>query len=81
LEWLINENIEVGDKFESARVKIGWRKSYQLEIDEGTEERLPELYKVYELKVLRNELKRDIKCGKVEIDNARIITNQNLQIK
>ena len=81
LEWLIREHIEVGDKFENARAKIGWRKSHQLEIDEGTEEQLPELYKVYELKVLKSELKRDIQAGKIELENARIINKQNLQIR
>ena len=75
------QNIETGDTFENARAKIGWRKSYQLQIDEGTEEQLPELYRVYELKVLKSELKRDIQVGKIELDNARIITKQNLQIK
>jgi hypothetical protein len=81
LEWLLNENIEIGDVYESARAKISWRASTQLQIDEKTEETLPDDYKKYELKVLKNELKRDIKLGKISLDNARIITKQNLQIK
>jgi len=81
LEWLIREHIDVGDTYENARAKIGWRKSHQLQIDEGTEETLPDDYKTYELKVLKSELKRDIQAGKIELENARIINKQNLQIK
>ena len=81
LEWLLMNNIDVGEEFEDSRVRISWRKSSKLKIDEGTENDLPETYKEYILKVLKRELKQDIKSGKISPVNARIIQMQNLQIK
>lgn len=82
--WLKNyivNNIRVGQEFKDSNTKISWRKSEVLEIDEGTEDRLPEKYIEFIPKILKSELKKDIKEGRTVLSNCRIVEKQNLQIK
>lgn len=68
-----------GNKFETARVVISFRKSEQLEVN--TIEHIPAEYLIIQNpKIDRTGLKKLIKQGTV-IDGVQIITKQNIQIK
>ena len=77
----LKQIVPVTIKFEDERAKISWRKSEILEIDEGTEDRIPEKYVNWLPKVIKSELKKDIKSGITVLSNCRIVEKQNLQIK
>lgn len=70
-----------GEKFETTDVKISYRKSEALEIDN-----LEDLYKTasdyidYKPEIKKSELKKAIKDG-VEISGAHIETKNNIQIR
>lgn len=69
-----------GTPFESAKVKVSFRKSESLEIDEGT--MIPDEYlRFKEPDVDKAALKIAVKSGTVHIDGVRIVENQNIQIK
>lgn len=69
-----------GTPFESAKVKVSFRKSESLEIDEGT--MIPDEYlRFKEPDVDKAALKIAVKSGAVHIDGVRIVENQNIQIK
>lgn len=69
-----------GTPFESAKVKVSFRKSESLEIDEGAH--IPEEYlRFKEPDIERAELKRALKSGAIHLDGVRIIENNNIQIK
>ena len=69
-----------GEKFETARVKITWRKSQVAEFT-GSIEDLPEECIRYAMpEVNKAELKKLLKAG-AEIPGARLLTRNNMQIK
>lgn len=68
-----------GTGFESAKVKVSFRKSESLEIDEGVI--IPDEYlRFKEPEVNKTELKNALKHG-TQIEGVRIATNYNIQIK
>ena len=68
-----------GNKFETAKVKVSFRKSESLEISEGAI--IPEEYLKYkEPDIDKAGLKKAIKEGQA-FDGVSIIENQNIQIK
>lgn len=79
-QFLANELI--GNKFETSKVRIGWRKSEVLEVDENKDiTDFPEQYLKYKAPELNKALlKADIKDGAV-FDGCRIVTKNNIQIK
>lgn len=79
-QFLANELM--GNKFETSKVRVGWRKSEVLEVDEGKNVLyFPEQYLKYKAPELNKALlKADIKGGAV-FDGCRIVTKNNIQIK
>ena len=68
-----------GSKFESAKVKVSFRKSETIEIAEGAI--LPDEYLKYkEPEVNKTELKKAIKAG-ATFEGVYLVENQNIQIK
>ena len=68
-----------GTKFETAKVKVSFRKSESLEISEGAN--IPdEFLKFKEPEVNKTELKKALKAG-MHFDGVSIVQNQNIQIK
>lgn len=68
-----------GAKFETAKVKVSFRKSETLEISEGAN--IPdEFLKFKEPEVNKTELKKAVKAG-MHLDGVSIVQNQNIQIK
>lgn len=68
-----------GAPFESAKVKVSFRKSESVEIEEGTI--IPDEYlRFKEPEVNKTELKKAIKAG-LQIHGVRINENKNIQIK
>lgn len=68
-----------GTKFESAKVKVTFRKSESLEISEDAI--VPDEYlRFKEPEVNKTELKKAIKSG-VEVPGVALVTNNNIQIK
>lgn len=73
-------NSLAGEKFETARVKVSWRKSQVAEYT-GVIEDLPEECIRYATpEVNKTELKKLLKAG-AEIPGAKLVTNNNMQIK
>lgn len=73
-------NSLAGEKFETAKVKVSWRKSQVAEYV-GAIEDLPEECIRYALpEVNKAELKKLLKAG-TEIPGAKLITKNNMQIK
>lgn len=66
------------EKVESATLKLSFRKSEAVEVFD--ESKLNQKYFNYKPTVDKTAIKADLKAG-VEVDGARIVTNQNLQIK
>lgn len=68
-----------GTPFESAKVKVSFRKSESVEIAEGAI--IPDEYlRFKEPEVNKTELKKAVKAG-LAIDGVQIVENQNIQIK
>lgn len=67
-----------GQKFETARVRISFRKSESLEILNTA--KIPDEYLKFDVKVDKQELKKAVKEG-LELDGVRLMENQNIQIK
>lgn len=67
-----------GEKFETPKVKIGWRKSEKVEITDDFE--LPESYYRVKREIDKTRVKEDLKQG-IEIAGAKIIENCSIQIK
>lgn len=68
-----------GTSFESAKVKVTFRKSESLEISDVSN--IPDEYlKFKEPDVNKTELKKAIKAGKT-FEGVQIVVNQNIQIK
>lgn len=73
-------NSLAGEKFETARVKVSWRKSQVAEYT-GVIEDLPEECIRYATpEVNKTELKKLLKAG-AEIPGAKLVTKNNMQIK
>lgn len=70
-----------GRPFETAKVKISFRKSETLEVAEGIEASLPEEYlRFKQPEVNKAELKKAVKAGK-EFDGVKLVTKENISIK
>lgn len=68
-----------GTPFKSAKVQVSFRKSKQLDIDEGTI--IPdEFLRFKEPEVNKTDLKKAIESG-LKLEGVRIVENQNIQIK
>jgi len=68
-----------GTPFESARVKVSFRKSESLEISEDAN--IPDEYLKFKAPdVDKVELKKAVKAG-LQLDGVAIVENQNIQIK
>ena len=67
-----------GNKFETSKVRISYRKSKSLEIDNP--ENIPFDYITYEPKYNKTDLKKAIEDG-LQVEGVRIIEKQNIQIK
>lgn len=66
------------EKVESSTLKLSFRKSEAVEVFD--ESKLNQKYFNYKPSVDKTAIKADLKAG-VEVDGARIVTNQNLQLK
>lgn len=82
LEQYLTDSLNARDiaKIETARARVSFRKSNSVEIID--EEKIDGKYKkeVVETKVDKKLLMQDLKQG-AEIEGARLVTNQNIQIK
>jgi hypothetical protein len=67
-----------GDKFESARCKVSFRKSEQIEII--NEDNIPAQYFKITKTVMKSELKQAVTNG-LYSDGAKLTIHQNIQIK
>lgn len=68
-----------GEKFETLRVKISFRKSESLEVSEDA--KIPEEFLKYkEPEVNKVDLKKAVKAGLV-LDGVQLVQKQNIQIK
>lgn len=69
-----------GNKFESTRCKVTFRKSESLVIEDGAF--IPDAFLVYkEPDIDKNEIKRAIKQDGLQLDGVYLDTKQNIQIK
>lgn len=68
-----------GQKFETTQVKVSFRKSESLEIEEGA--KVPEEFLKYkDPEINKTELKKAVKGG-LELEGVQIVQKQNVQIK
>ena len=68
-----------GEKFETTKVRLSFRKSESLEISEGAD--IPAEYlKQKDPDIDKVELKKAVKAGLV-LDGVQLVEKQNLQIK
>ncbi len=68
-----------GQKFETAKVKMSFRKSEVLEISDGA--KVPEEFLRYkEPEVNKTDLKKAVKAG-LQLEGVQLVERQNLQIK
>ncbi len=75
----MSSNIKPGERLESAKCAISWRRSEQVTI--GCEmSQLPEYFQKVEIKADKVGLKKAIKEGQ-KIDNVELITNHSIQVK
>lgn len=80
LEYALN-----GDKFDSPRLKVSYRKSSTVELSEGftkwAEEHADDLLTYSEPKPNKTAIKAAIKDGRVPDDMATIETHENISVK
>lgn len=69
-----------GTKYEDGRVKISYRKSESVEVDDGVLDTLPARFIKVERSVMKTPLKDALKGGQV-FEGCRLVTKQNIQIK
>ena len=70
-----------GKAFETPKVKIGFRKSEVLEVDEGVEGMLPdEFLRFKNPEINKADLKKAVKNG-LKIDGVRLVSKENISIK
>ena len=72
-------NVYGGKKFESARVKLGWRASEVVEVN-GIDALPDEYLKFKDPEPDKAKIKADLKMGK-EIKGCQLVSRQTLQIK
>lgn len=69
-----------GEKFETAKVKCGWRKSESVKIEDDVE--LPEIYCKTKVSILpdKTEIKKALKSG-IAIAGCTLVESNNISIK
>ena len=77
-EWLLM-NVAEGEKVETPRSRVSWRKSTSVEYN-GEAETLPEALKKVAVTADKTEIKNALKAGQ-EIDGARLVEKKNINIK
>lgn len=81
-EWLkqyLSQYMENGEKYKSAKVTIGWRKSESVQVEDTF--LLPDEYLIFTVAPDKNALKKALKAGEPMIGGARLVTTNNIQIK
>lgn len=75
---LVSLAIGVGNNFKSGIASFGWRSSKSVEIlDEAL---VPDTFASYSRTISKSAIKQMIESG-IEVEGARLITNNNLQVK
>lgn len=71
-----------GEKFQTPRVAVSWRKSVSVEVDEAEVPDLPEQFKRIETKISpdKTAIKDALKAGEV-IEGCRLVEKNNISIK
>ena len=71
-----------GEKFQSTRVAISWRKTTSVEVDEAEVPELPEQYvrRKVTVEADKTAIKDALKAGEV-IEGCRLVEKQSIQIK
>ena len=72
-------SVLMGEKFQTTKVKISWRRSEQVEVENTLE--LPEEYQKTKIDIQpdKTKIKKAIKAGE-EVEGATLIEKQNIQI-
>lgn len=78
LRKYLNLCLKPGEKYEDSAVKVSWRKSERLKLED--EDLVPDLYVEVERKIRKDEIKKDLKAG-ADLGFASLVEFQNLQIK
>lgn len=68
-----------GEKFETAKTRISWRKSTQMEIADNA--KIPAIFYLQPEPVLNKVKLRDAVKGGAEFDGVSLVEKQNIQIK
>lgn len=76
----LERNLDPGEKFETGRCKIGWRKSEQVLVDESQLEFLDPAYKRIIIEPRKTELKKAIKAGET-FAGVELVASLNLQVR
>ena len=71
-----------GEKFQSARAAISWRKSVSVEVDDAEVENLPEQYirRKVSVEADKTAIKDALKAGE-SIEGCRLVESNNISIK
>lgn len=71
-----------GEKFQSARAAISWRKSVSVEVDDAEVENLPEQYirRKVSVEADKTAIKDALKAGET-IEGCRLVESNNISIK
>ena len=71
-----------GEKFQSARAAISWRKSVSVEVDEAEVENLPEQYirRKVSVEADKTAIKDALKAGEI-LEGCRLVESNNISIK
>lgn len=81
-EWLkqyLSQYMENGEKYKSAKVTIGWRKSESVQVEDTF--LLPDEYLIFTVAPDKNAIKKALKAGDKLIGGATLVTTNNIQIK
>lgn len=76
LKGYLSDNLQ-GEKFQTPRVVLSWRKSTAVEVDDDFSD---ERFIKYEPKISKSDIKDALKSGEI-IEGARLVENNSLQIK
>lgn len=79
LKKTLSESLN-GEKYETTKVKIGWRKSTAVNILDEEQIEAKYLKTKTTISVDKTSIKKDLSSG-VEVAGAELLTNQNIQIK
>ena len=71
-----------GEKFQSARAAISWRKSVSVEVDDAEVENLPEQYirRKVSVEADKTAIKDALKAGEI-LEGCRLVESNNISIK